>query len=239
MPRKLDRLRLANLELLVEEAGTAAALARRVGTNESYLSQIRRQLPTAKGTPRSIGDDLAEKLESGMGKPMGWMDEPHIPLAQLQAESQRIHGKLATGISPQHPLITWAQASRWPELGESFDPGDAENWLPCIAPCSRRTFVLRVRGESMEPRFRGNDLIFVDPEGGVEHGSFVVVRTLDDEQAVLRRLIQEGSRSFLEALNPAWPNRIVEMSKGETVIGVVIFKVEVLRHSVSHPRHSS
>ena len=87
----------------------------------------------------------------------------------------------------------------------------------------------RVSGESMEPRFRGNDLIFVDPEGAVEHGSFVVVQTLDDEHAVLRRLIQEGGRSFLEAVNPAWPNRIVEMGNRETVIGVVIFKGEVLR----------
>ena len=77
--------------------------------------------------------------------------------------------------------------------------------------------------------FRGDDLIFVDPELAAEHGRFVVVKTLDDEQPVLRRLIQEGGRSFLEALNPAWPNRIVERGSRETLIGVVIFKGEVLR----------
>ena len=173
-----------------------------------------------------------------MGKSTGWMDEQHIPMEELQAESRRIHGKLGSGIFPQHPLISWAQASRWPEIVESFDTDDAEDWLPCPVPCSRRTFILQIRGDSMEPRFRGDDLIFVDPEGSAEHGSFVVVRTLDDEHAVLRRLIQEGGRSFLEALNPAWPNRIVEMSNRETVIGVVIFKGEVLQHSVSHPRQA-
>ena len=228
MPRKLDRVRLANLEILVEEAGTAAALARRVGTNESYLSQIRRQLPTAKGTPRGIGDDLAEKLERGMGKPTGWMDEQHISMEALHAESQRTHGTLGRGIFPEHPLISWAQAGRWSAIVDSFDSEDAEDWLPCPLPCSRPTFILRVQGESMEPRFQEDDLIFVDPEVAAEHGSFVVLQTRKDEEAVLRRLIQDGGRSFLEALNPAWPNRIVEMGRREKIIGVVIFKGEVM-----------
>jgi hypothetical protein len=70
MPRIPEQIRLKNLELLIAEAGSAANLADRVGTNSSYLSQVRRRMPTKKGTPRGIGDDLAVKLEQGMGKPI-------------------------------------------------------------------------------------------------------------------------------------------------------------------------
>ena len=66
------------------------------------------------------------------------------------------------------------------------------------------------------------------PTASAEHGRFVVVRTQEAEQAVLRRLVQESGRSFLEALNPAWPNRIVKLDKRAKVSGVVIFKGEVL-----------
>lgn len=228
MQRKIERVRLANLELLVAEAGTAKELARRAGTNESYLSQIRRQLPTAKGTPRCVGDDLAGKLERGMDKPEGWMDEQQFPREELPGEPHEFYSQPATGISPRHPLITWEQAARWHEIADTFGPNDAESWLPCPVKCSRRTFVLRVQGESMEPRFQEGELIFVDSEVASGHGTFVVVRTSDDDQALLRRLIHEGARSFLEALNPAWPNRIVEMRGGETVSGVVVFKGQVL-----------
>ena len=77
MTRIPEQIRLKNLELLINEAGSAANLAHRVGTNSSYLSQVRRRMPTKKGTPRNIGDDLAVKLEQGMGKHEGWLDEPH------------------------------------------------------------------------------------------------------------------------------------------------------------------
>jgi len=77
MMRVPDQIRLKNLELLIVEAGSAVKLARCVGTNSSYISQVRHQMPTKNGTPRGIGDDLAGKLEQGMAKHDGWMDEPH------------------------------------------------------------------------------------------------------------------------------------------------------------------
>ena len=66
MTRKHIPIRLKNLETLIREAGSAVRLARAAGTNSSYLSQVRNQLPTKKGTPRAIGDDLASKLEAAV-----------------------------------------------------------------------------------------------------------------------------------------------------------------------------
>ena len=74
MARRREEVRLQNLELLVGEAGSAVKLAKQAKTSASYLSQIRRGLPTAMGNPRGIGDQLAHKLEVAMQKPHGWMD---------------------------------------------------------------------------------------------------------------------------------------------------------------------
>lgn len=234
MKRKLEHVRLANLEILISEAGSAAALARRAGTNESYLSQIRRQLPTPKGTPRSLGNDLAGKLEKGMAKPYGWMDEIHqSPDSGSRAEKNRFQDELkrggtATGIHSRHPLITWALAGQWEQLAEDFDPNNAEVWLPCPIPCSPHTFVLRVQGESMVPRFGSGDLIFVDPQVTPETGRFVVVQLAAGEEPILRQLGVEGGRRYLKAQNPAWPNLIQAANSDTKICGIVVFKGEVL-----------
>ena len=83
MKRQREDIRLNNLEILIAEAGSATKLAQRAGTSESYISQVRRKMRTAKGTPRGIGDELSARLETAMAKPQGWMDEPHELEARL------------------------------------------------------------------------------------------------------------------------------------------------------------
>lgn len=225
MKRRHETVRLSNLELLVAEAGSAAALARLAGTSESYLSQIRNQLLTAKGTPRGVGDELAAKLERAMGKPNGWMDE-----AQREFMDER--GRYNTELGPEprrlQPLISWAQARGWAEISGNFELGVAEDLLPCPVRCSQDTFVLRVRGESMEPKFHDGDLIFVDPQVAPVSGRYVVVHLEDSPEATFKQLIVEGDRQFLKAENPDWPQRIIEVNFNATICGVVVFRGELV-----------
>lgn len=70
--------RLENFETLIREAGNVAELARRCGYNKAaYLYQVRGQNPKANGKTMQIGNHMAAKLENGMGKPHGWMDQNH------------------------------------------------------------------------------------------------------------------------------------------------------------------
>ena len=71
MNRRIDNIRLKNLERLIKEANSAANLARLAKTSSSYISQVRNQLNTATGTPRTIGNELSERLERCMGKKSG------------------------------------------------------------------------------------------------------------------------------------------------------------------------
>ena len=85
--------RRAQLLRLIEEAGHAADLARISGTPKTHLSAI-------VAGRRGIGDQLAAKLESVMGKPAGWMDQPAgtalaypaaaAPATVLQAREQAL-----------------------------------------------------------------------------------------------------------------------------------------------------
>lgn len=227
MKRKPEQVRLQNLELLIAEAGSAAKLARIAGTNSSYLSQVRNQMPTKKGTPRGVGDDLAEKLERGMGKPIGWMDESHED-QQQPAISREPNTHSGPDIRSLHPLISWVQAGEWSEISEGYVPPYETELLPCPVRCSEQTFVLRVHGVSMEPKFHEGDLIFVDPEATPVHGKYVVVQLDESNEATFKQLIVEADRQYLKALNPDWPNRIIEVNAAATIVGVVVFKGEVV-----------
>jgi SOS-response transcriptional repressor LexA len=229
MKRKHEQIRLQNLEQLIAEAGSAVKLARLVGTNSSYLSQLRNRMPTKKGTPRGIGDDLAVKLERGMGKPVGWMDEPHEETTQRQPPSTpEDYTNPDPGIRDPHPLTAWGRAREWPEIAEDYVPSYKGELLPCPVACSDETFVLRVRGSSMEPRFREGDLIFVDPTVAAVNGQFVVVQPEEPNEATFKQLVIEGARQYLKALNPDWPNQIIEVNETVTICGVVVFKGELV-----------
>lgn len=177
---------------------------------------------------RKLGDAGARHIELTLGLAPGYFDDKcgRPPIAQPNTEpGPDIQGRV--------PLISWVQAGAWSEIIDNLAPGDAEEWISCPVSHSPATFVLRVRGESMlnpygRPSFHDGDLIFVDPERPAVHGSLVVVRLDDDKEATFKRLVVEGDRRYLKALNPAWPEPMMQINGHATICGVVIFKGERL-----------
>ena len=225
MTRRQERIRRQNLEHLIQEAGSLTELARAAGSNSSYLSQVRNQTRAPSGSPRRVGDELAEMLERGMDKPEGWMDESHGPQA-LEETTQSPFGEAP--IRTLCPLLSWVQAGAWTEVSSDYVPEYDTELYPCPVRCSRRTFVLQVRGISMEPKFSEGDLIFVDPEVAPGHGKYVVVLLEGSNETTFKQLVIEGKRNYLKALNPDWPERILEVNSNAQICGVVVFKGEVI-----------
>ena len=159
-----------------------------------------------------------------MKKSQGWMDTPHAEGA-IQEEHNAHDGP---DLRSLHPLISWVQAGNWYEISESFVPAYGAELLPCPVCCSPESFVLRVRGSSMEPKFHEGDLIFVDPNVSPDHGKYVVVRLDESNEATFKQLIIEEGKQYLKALNPDWPNRIIEVDEEATICGVIVFKGEVV-----------
>jgi hypothetical protein len=84
----IKTIRKMNVRLLEREIGSLSALARHAGTSQSYLSQC-----VGPNAFRSIGDEMARRLEHAMKKPHGWMDQGHMEESQVSSARQ-IYDKL-------------------------------------------------------------------------------------------------------------------------------------------------
>jgi SOS-response transcriptional repressor LexA len=235
----VEKIRVARLAMLVEECGGVGRLADAVDKSPSQISQWINSSPDSRTKkPRSISNQSARELERKRGKPDGWMDQPVDNDLRKTGESawgtpKGDHPNTAPGpdIRGYVPLISWVQAGAWSAIIDNLAPGDAEEWLPCPVSHGPRTYVLRVRGESMHnphgrPSFAEGDLIFIDPDKDALHGSLVVVRLDDDREATFKRLVVEGDRRYLRALNPSWPEPMIQVNGNATFCGVVIGKWE-------------
>ena len=221
--KKLDAGRVAALRVLVEKAGGPAQFAKEYSRPDadkpidpSYISQI-------LNGHRSFGEKAAENMEKRAGLSPGY----------FSSFSENNNIELGPDIKGRVPLISHVQAGEWSEIIDNFASGDAEQWLPCPVCHSKKTFALRVRGESMynphsHPSFRDGDLIYVDPEKQPINGSLVVARLENEKEATFKKLIIDGAKKYLRALNPAWPEPIIQINSDATICGVVIFKGEIL-----------
>lgn len=161
--------------------------------------------------PRRIVD-LAKVLECEPDWLLFGKNDPNKEKSNVEPGPE-IHGF--------YPLIDWVQAGNWSEINE-IHPAEAE-YFPCPIKCSDSTFLLKVRGQSMNPVFNDNDLIFIDPEVEAINGKYVVARLDDENEATFKQLIVEGGQKFLKAINPQWPTPIMPINGNCTIVGVVIF----------------
>ena len=79
------------------------------------------------------------------------------------------------------PVITSIQAGMWAEIVDSFQPGDAGDWLLTDIDLSDSAFALDIRGNSMEPEFKDGDRVIIDPEIAPQPGDFVAAKLGFDE----------------------------------------------------------
>lgn len=214
-----DRIKEARLKLHPELS--VPVLARRVGLATSTLYELERGEMQTTTKLHRIADFLgvtAEWLESGKG-PM--IAEAPPRYGSTLEEGPDIRGKV--------PLISWVQAGAWSDTIDNFQPGDAEDWLACPQAHGPRTYCLRVKGESMynpggKWSYAAGEIIFVDPDWPPKHADRIIVRLEDKGETTFKQLIEEGSRSYLKALNPHWPEPIIEITGRATICGVVIGK---------------
>jgi SOS-response transcriptional repressor LexA len=148
------------------------------------------------------------------------------PSRLLDPSAEGDPGSLASAIPARAeglrtvPVISLVQAGGFGETVDPYQPGDGSDWLICPVRCGPETFALKVDGESMEPRYHNGDMIFVDPGISATHGSDVVVRLENSNEATFKQLIIEGSRRYLKPLNIRFP--LIEITTEARVVGVVI-----------------
>jgi SOS-response transcriptional repressor LexA len=184
----------------------------------------------------NIDDDKLVELAAFFGVSPSFLKFGDAPVLEkaLGLEPSSMGAKPSNvGIGPDNkgdvPIVSWVTAGNWCAVADPYEPGIAEEWLPCPKRHGPKCFGLRVRGISMENpggkhTYSDGDVIYVDPDKQAENGSRVVVRLDDDKEATFKQLVIEGEHRYLRALNPSWPQKIIEVNGNATICGVVIGK---------------
>lgn len=228
-----DEIRRENLVVAIKRMGTAAKLAEAAKTSAAYLSQIRNRTPDSKsGTPKTMGDDMARRIEAALGEPHGWMDKSHLFQGVVEkavpspvAFDENVT-RVPMGTRPI-PVISSVQAGALRDMDSPYEPGDgyAVIYTDDVS-LSRWTFCVEVEGESMRPRFQPGDLLIVDPELSPNPGNFVIARN-GTNQATFKKyrprgIDERGNTVFeLVPLNEDYPTLRSDTEK-LIVIGVVV-----------------
>lgn len=177
----IEVTRRENLALLIKEAGSQAALSEIIGKAPAQISQwLNASVNSQTGKPRVMSNAIAREIEIKTSKPDGWMDVPARKEDLSTPGGSNVEFTLPQGVR-RVPVISYVQAGAWTEAVNNFQPGDANEWVITSTHHSPETFVLTVRGNSMEPDFKEGDQVIIDPAVRPRPGSFVVAKNGREE----------------------------------------------------------
>ncbi|MFC6570494.1 LexA family protein [Pseudomonas brassicacearum] len=201
---KITETRLQNFRrLLAEKNLRLTDVAELLGKAPAQISAFGGKNPT-----KGIGDQIAREIEKALHLHEGYLDMP-FGLGEFN------NATLISLTGRKLPVMGSIAAGAWCETNAFFDPRDAEEWIDAPGPVGPRAFILRVEGMSMEPKFLEGDKIVIDPALEALPGHFVAAKRTSDQAATLKQLRQEGGEQFLYALNPDWPDRIINERRME------------------------
>ena len=220
-------IRLKNLLLLIDEAGGLSLLAERCDTDYAYLAQIKNGWKGEKDkTPRGVGPGLARKLEAGMRKPPGWMDQRHDAPANDEFPADKyvmvprlnVMAAAGNGHAPEHVEVQSTLAFQRAWLGKKgLNPDNLE--------------VYEASGESMAPHISNGDVLRVDVSERTPKSNEIWVIWQDPPLGVrVKRLfVKENGDILIRSDNPdrvIYSDELVTGATADTVktVGKVVWR---------------
>ena len=126
------------------------------------------------------------------------------------------------------PLVSWVIAGKWEDVCDSYQPGDANEWVETDIK-GANIFALTVKGDSMEPEFQEGDIIIVNPHIKPDSNDYVVVRNEEDE-ATFKQLKKYGKERVLHPLNPKYEDIRLSETVQYKIVGKVVQKIKTKRY---------
>lgn len=219
----IEDVRRENARLLAREAGGQSRFASRMDMSRQQANHLIGKTPV-----KNIGSELARKIESAFGRPIGWMDEHHP-------------GSVNTGASVTIPSMdraslssTLLAAAGQPAVSEI---GASREWLRqhIGARPAESLAIATVAGDSMRDTLPDGTMVLVDRSASAlrEDGIYMLTRKDDKARtAWFRRVhksLEGGWRLTAEApgiepmsVSSATPDALL-------VLGRVVVALEVKR----------
>ena len=175
-----------------------AELGEKIGLHETTIKRYE------DGDIKSLGLDklkqFASALEIDSGYLMGW-------------EEQSFDVFSIPGIMPlktkKVPLLGTIAAGK-PILAEENE----EDYIECENGINA-DFCLKIKGESMSPRIKDGDIVFIHSQPDVENGEIAAV--IIDDEATLKRVYKKGDSIQLIAENPDYDPIICNSDNCENI----------------------
>jgi SOS-response transcriptional repressor LexA len=185
-----------------------------------------REVAKASGISHGHIDDIeaGNKMPS-FDRVINLLNALHVDPHEFLQET----GYLPTNVEPasmgklrQIPVVSWVIAGKWKDVCDSFQPGDADEWIESDVK-GQNVFALRVKGDSMEPEFIEGDLIVINPHVKPNHNDYVIVRN-DEGEATLKQLKKYGRTRVLHPLNPKYKDIELSEKHQYVIVGKVVEK---------------
>lgn len=204
---EIRRIRLRELISEVWGGSTSAFTKAMAWETQSFASRLVSDSP---GNQKNIGSRMARDIEKAAGKPKftldtpPWADETGLGLPRPGEPYDRDARPrpMARG-AREVPIIGHVIAT--PDTDGYFDdmgfpPGTGEGSVPW-GTSDPNAYAVRVKGDSMYPRYRPGEILVVEPNAPVVPGEDVIVRTRDGRKMVKRLLFQRSSEVELGSIN--------------------------------------
>lgn len=173
----IDEVRRENMRAIETEMGGPTEAAAKVGMSAAQWTNLRDGARDSKtGKQRGMRKETARKIESGASKPPGWLDVDHSELGD------RADIKALVDL----PLVGEIKGGPDGFLEELNYPVGHGEGVVQHSTSDPMAYALRVRGDSMHPRYRAGEFVIVEPSIDPQQGDDVVVLCKDG-----RKLLKE------------------------------------------------
>lgn len=160
-------------------------------TTETIGQRIRKRRKTLNLTQKDLAKALTDATHGSISQ---WESDTTTPSAKnlydlsLALECDFIwllNGGKETGIIPaalksfKIPLLTYDQVTRWSETNDKNNLTVFDYIV--TANVSKNTFALKITGDAMEPAFKEDDVVIIDPAVKPSPGEFVLAINKESE----------------------------------------------------------
>lgn len=189
----MENVRL-HIKKLLEYGETQSAIARKIGISQPTVAKIasgdtHASAGTAIKLSKAYNIDLDELLDgTTVSAPVfgiGIDDITNSPVSRRRFP-------VISNVNGGH-----GSGSCWESHSNEYTTGPEDLTDPSA-------FAMRVKGDSMAPKYTDGMLVYCSPGTPPQNGDFVAVQLRDDER-IVKRYQEAGDTVILESINPAYP----------------------------------